>query len=132
MLFIISKSEVKSFESTLECIGLETVKVQELLGILSEEEVSYYIDNIKFADFLSDEEIKDINDSYGEIIKVKVTSDEYTVWINPEFVKDYMELYKGVTVNLIKSVADAWNTLKVIIKPLIESFTSKWINKINK
>lgn len=129
MIITISKGELNSVETTLECIGVETVNIQEYFGILeNEEEVALAIESLKFVNKLDKEKIQAINDTYGTIVKVTTAGDDYIIWINPEFIKDYSELYRDVTVNLVKSVIDFAKSFRAWLVPLVKPFVDKWLS----
>lgn len=126
MIITVSKSEFKSLKDTLEEIGLETVKTQVDLSIITEEESLYYIEDLKLSSKLSAEKLQEINDTYGAILMLKATEDTYEIWINPAFITDYVELYKGLTIGLIGIFADVYKKTRFLLEPMVKSFISKW------
>lgn len=128
MIITITKSEFDSIETTLGCIGVETIKIQEYFGIVNKEEAEFTIENLNVADRLDKEKIQAINDTYGTIVKITTAGDDYIIWVNPEFMKDYSELYRDVTVNLINTLKDAVKNFRAWLVPLVKPFADKWLN----
>ena len=129
MIITINKGELNSVETTLECIGVETINIQKYFGILeNEEEIALAIESLKFVNKLSKEKIQAINDTYGTIAKITTAGDDYIIWINPEFIKDYSELYRDVTVNIVKSVVELAKSFRGWLIPLVKPFVDKWLS----
>lgn len=126
MIITVSEKEFTTIEETINRIGLEGVKLQEEFGHITEEEKLFYVDSLKLPKGLSEEKIKEINETYGVIIKVRTSWEGYTIWINPDFVADYVNLYSDFTVGLIGLMADVYKKVKFLVNPLIEKFVSKW------
>lgn len=129
MILIINKDEFKSMERTLNQIGVEVLKMQESFGVITSTKATYCIKNLQLLGDFKPEQIQKVNETYKGILNITIIDDFYTLWIKPEFVIDSMELFNGLTIKFIEIFKDLYEKTKFLIKPILDSYCSKWVNK---
>lgn len=129
MMIIINKDELKSMEGVLKQISVEVVKMQESFGVISNKVAMDCIEHLESLSEYNPEQIQKVNETYKEILNINITDDFYALWIKPEFVIDSLELFNGLTVKFIEIFKDLYQKTKFMIKPILNSYCSKWVNK---